>query len=303
MAENSGLLIVGIILIVLITAGLTYYVARQGAELPPANQTNQTIYPPTISMRGEASKTVMPDLLTIGFTVDSGGSTTSEAQAANAKEVAKLKAALIASGVNESEIQTSSYYTNPVYNDSCYKCGPYPIYEGDGGYAKPMDAAIGATGSGVAVPDYYPMPPYPCRQDNCSIIGYMTTHVLLVKSGKVNNGGKIVEAALGATNATSVDYIYFSLKEETRISVESDLQAAAAMNAKQKAENIAKGLGSKLGKIVSVSTDYYPYYPPMYAYQKDMMGGTAVPATVPTDISPTDSTMSSSISVVYELVQ
>lgn len=310
MAENlSSLTVIGIIAIVLITAGLTYYIAK-ASELtaPIVNITNETEEPAVITVRGEATRTVAPDLLTIGLTVESFGNTTADSQAQSSKDVAKVKAALLAAGLKESEIQTSSYYTYEVYDESCYyDCYPYyyddVVYgaEASGASLKEADYAVGATGSGVAYPDYYPpVPPrpYPCKTD-CNITGYKTVHTLALKAEKVNDGGEFIDAALGAVNTSRVEYIYFSLKDETRVRHESELQALAAQSAKEKAENIATGLGAKLGRIVSVNPDYiYPPYP-VYAYDR----ASSPEGSVPTEIFPSDTTMSSSMMVVYELEQ
>jgi uncharacterized protein YggE len=340
MAENnSTLLVLGVVIVVLITAGLTYYITKtSGAVVPPLqNATNVSGETPTITVRGEATKTLSPDLLTIGITVETIGANTTDAQSKNAQEVAKVKAALLASGVKEGEIQTSSYYTYPEYNDSCYNDCYYPyygytekavpagdaVYEAESGGAATRcmsaegEAMTGPNGetyrcgatadsaeSGVAYMDIAPSPayPYPCER-NCSITGYKTTHTLTIATGKTTDGGAIVEAALNGTTSAKIDYIYFSIKEATRESVDSELQASAAAAAKTKAENIAKGLGAKLGKIVSINPDYYyPYYP-VYAYDSSYGGGSVSETTMPTEIFPTDTTMSSSITVIYELVQ
>jgi uncharacterized protein YggE len=304
MAENSGLLVVGIIVVVLITAGLTYFIVKSGTgpgPTPPVNQTvNETGQPPTITVRGEATKTILPDQLTIGITIETTGANVSDSQAENAKESAKVRSALLSAGVKEGEIQTSSYSTYPVYNDSCYDCYPYPVPYGDSG-GKAVPAGNAAEQAGVAYTDVYPSPPYmpPCKyQENCSIIGYKTVNAIMVKTGSVNDGGKFVDAALGAGTTAKVDYIYFSLKDETRVKAESELQSEAAVNAHDKAESIAKGLGASLGKIVSVNTDYYPIYP-VYAYDR----AASAESAPPTQISPSDTTLSSSITVVFELAQ
>jgi len=295
MAENTSLLIVGILIVVLLTAGLTYYITKGTVTQPPPG-TNQTGETPTITVRGEATKTFTPDLLTIGISLESFGNDTASSQAQSSKDTAAFKSALLATGLNSSEIQTSSYYTYPVYNNSCYDCYPYR------GGVYPAEAGGRATGyatDAIAVPV---MPP--CNyESNCTIIGYSTVHSIMVKTGRTSDGGKFVEAAVNATNATKIDYVYFSIKDETRVKVESDLEADAAASAKAKAENIASGIGASLGKIVSINPDYYYPYP-IYAYQKgDTSGGGSVVATPPTEIFPTDTTMSASIVVVYELKQ
>jgi len=295
MAENTGLLIVGMLIVVLLTAGLTYYITKGTVTQPLPPVDNKTGETPTITVRGEATKTFTPDLLTIGISLESFGNDTASSQAQSSKDTAAFKAALLATGLNNSEIQTSSYYTYPVYNDSCFDCYPYRggVYPTESG-----GMATGYATDAIAVPV---MPP--CNyESNCTIIGYSTVHSIMVKTSRTSDGGKFVEAAVNATNATKIDYVYFSIKDETRVKVESELEADAAASTKAKAENIASGIGASLGKIVSINPDYYYPYP-MYAYQKGDTTSGGVPATPPTEIFPTDTTMSASIVVVYELEQ
>ncbi len=288
--ENS-ILIVGIMILVLITAGLTYYITKTSTSgISVSNQTNLTGQTPTITVSGEAMRTVTPDVLSIGLTIQTSGSTASDSETLNAAETAKVKAALVAAGLNESEIQTESYSTYPTYNQSCYDCYGYS------GVVVPQVADGAAQGSASAPA----MPPYPCSYSkNCTIVGYQTTHSILIKSGNTAGGGKYIDAALNSSNLTTVGYVYFSLKDQTRINIESELQVEAAASAKSKAGDIARGLGLTLGKVVSVNPNYYPVYP-VYAYQNSGIGTKTAP---PTEIFPTTTTMSNSVTVVYELVQ
>lgn len=297
MAENNApLLILGLVLVVLITAGLTYFATRSIMS-GPVNGTNLTSGQPTITVRGEATKTLPPDLLSLGITVEGNGSTVADSQKDAADKISRLKSALLASGIKESDIQTASYFTSPTYNSSCNKCYPGPIpYYGQGGSTPapqpdiPTDAA-------------YPVQAYPyCQPSVCPPTGYQTVHSLTVKSDDTSKGGSLVDAAL-AVDGARFDYVYFSLKDSTRLAAEDELQGSAASAARSKAAKIAEGAGVKLGKVVSINTDqYYPPYP-VYAG-----GGVAAPASDngsarPTEIFPTDTTLSSSIVVVYELDQ
>jgi hypothetical protein len=280
--SDNSMFIVGILVLMLLTAGLTYYITKNSTQgsISPSNQTEQT---PTITVTGDATRTVTPDMLSVGITVQTSGLTTSDSDALNAAETAKLKAALLATGLNESEIQTQSYYTYPTYNQSCYDCYGY-------------NNGVVIPGAGVASA---PMMPVPCSDENCSITGYETTQTILVTSDDVNGGGTYIDAAVNSSNSTSVDYVYFSLKDETSIQIQSELQVEAAANAKSKADDIAKGLGMTLGNIVSVNPTYNPPYP-IYAYQNSASGTKSTP---PTEIFPTTTTLSSSVTVVYELAQ
>lgn len=284
MENSTPLMFVGVLLLVVITAGITYYVATQGTTVPP-DCTNNTSEAPTITVRGEATMDAPSDLLSIGLSVEGSGADVSESQADAARQMSDLKDALLAGGVKESDIRTSSYYSYPVYNDSCTRC--YDTY----GYGQ--EASPGSTG--VTEPAMYP-----CDRDCYNqVISYKTVHSIEVQTDKVNDGGDIVDAAVDA-NGTRLDYVYFSLKESTRIALEEQVQGQAAASARGKADKIAQGVGATVGKLVSIQTEgYYPY-----PYYKDAMAydssGGAMP---PTEIFPSDTTISSTVIVVYELGQ
>ncbi len=318
MAENNTpMLVVGIVIVVLITAGLTYYMTRSADMASLGNQSNLTA--PTITVTGEATKTVTPDLLTVGITVTGNGSGVSDSQADAAAKVAALKAALLAAGVQESDIQTTSYYTTPAYNSTCY-CYPGPIpYAVPGtpvpagenapsvGSAPSAGAASSSTAGEPSIAPspttdngavIYPVPPY-CK---CQPIGYNTIHSLTIKSTNVTNGGQLVDAALGI-NGTRFDYVYFSLQDQTRISLDDELQGEAAAAAKSKAQSIAAGVGATLGKVVSINPQQI--YPPYPVYANAGTGAVAPSANnaPPTEIFPSDTTLTSQITVVYSLEQ
>ncbi len=341
MAENSATLMIGILAVVLLTAGLTYIMAKEGALAPPAGNDTGGGSEPTITVRGEAARTLSPDLLTLGLAITTSGNDTLSSQSANAAETAKAKAALLAAGLDASQIETTSYYTYPEYNGSCYG-GYYPYYDYSGPYysegsepavaeAVPYPAEgdaerclgpdgepiIGPNGTvyrcgndengsveGGAPPegvsmDIAPYPP-PYHKE-CKIIGYKTTHSLALKANDTSKGGAYVEAALNATAFAKVEYVYFSIREDTRLEAEAGLQAEAARAAKSKAEGIAQGLGARLGKVVAVNPEWnYPY--PVYAYDAR---GMAEPdaAAAPTEIFPGETTMYGYITVEYELLQ
>jgi len=296
--------LLSVAMIVVLVAGATYVFTSNAQAQPAQNVTGNETEMPKISVSGEATRTVSPDLLIMGIAVEAQKATASEAEAENARMTAKVKGALLAAGVLESEIETASYYTYPVYNNSC---DYYPPCRGDvcpmtaeGGYA---EGYVGED-TGVAYTDSYMVPPYRCDQ---TIIGYMATHSIMVKTSNIHNGGEIIDAISAANASARFDYQYFSLKDETRIRYENELAGMAAQSARQKAQSIASGLGAELGRIVDIQTNYY--YPPYY-YAKDYAmaeGGmaTSAPAVEPitTEIFPQDLTISSSIYVTFEIKQ
>ncbi|NYZ61126.1 SIMPL domain-containing protein [Candidatus Micrarchaeota archaeon] len=303
--------LLSVALIVVLVAGATY-VFTSNAQPAGQNATANLTEIPKISVSGEATRTVSPDLLIMGIAVETENETASGAESANARMTAKVKSALLAAGVQESEIETASYYTYPVYNDSCYYYPPpcrgdiCPMtaeegYAGEGAYA---DSGVAYTEDSMIAPEIYPVPPsYRCDQQ---IIGYRATHSIMVKTSNIYNGGEIIDSISAANASARFDYQYYSLKDETRIRYENELAGAAAQSARSKAQSIASGLGAQLGRIVDIQTNYY--YPPYYGMKDYSMaeGGMAISASaepIATEIFPQDLTISSSIYVTFEITQ
>lgn len=83
------------------------------AAVPPALA--ETALPPAISVVGEASIQVPPDLATIDGGVSTDAKTAKEAAAANAEAMAKVLQALKASGIKDEDLQTSRLSLLPQY--------------------------------------------------------------------------------------------------------------------------------------------------------------------------------------------
>lgn len=70
----------------------------------------------TISVNGEATVSVVPDLVGIYFSVETIADTSEEATGANAEVVDAVKAALVSAGFEEDEITTQSFSVNENYD-------------------------------------------------------------------------------------------------------------------------------------------------------------------------------------------
>lgn len=218
-----------------------------------------------ISVSATSSLKVAPDLLNIQVRVQTESANAKTSQEDNADVSADLKSKLKALGLEDAAIQTVSYSVDPVY-DSKYTCDK----------------------SG-----------YNCHYDS-KLTGYRTTHSLNVKLTDLTKGGDVIDAAGSAgTNQTFVDYVQFTLKDETRRSVEKSLLKTASEEAKSKAQSIAQGLGVSLGKVLSASqsNNYYPTYYRAVAY--DLAEGAA--AAPKTNLSPGEVDVSTTVSTSFEV--
>ena len=239
------------------------YVNVSGA---PSNLTYNVPPQPTehsIGVSATASEKVSPDELDVQLRVQTESTNAKQAQQDNAAVSAQLKANLKALGVKDDEMQTTSYSVDPVY-ESNYLCDS----------------------SG-----------YNCHYDS-KLTGYRATHMLMVKLGDMTKGGAVIDAASEAgTNQTFVDYVQFTLKDETRRSVEKTLLQEAASEARSKAQGIATGLGISLGKVLYAS-ESYNYYP-TYLYKSSAMDYAG--AAAPTELSPGQVDVSATISSSFEI--
>jgi uncharacterized protein YggE len=260
--KNSGIIVL-VLALILITAGLGYIYGK--------SQASGSDDIPTVTVQGEAARTVSPDLLVLTFTSEGFGNTTALAQSNASVILSSFKSRLLANGISEDEIETSSFHTYPVYNYS--ECSfKEPYYE-----------------------DYI-MPPHDCERE---LMGYKAVHTIKVNTDDTRNGGTLADAVV--SDNVQLSYIYFTLTESSRIKIETELEREAAEAAKKKAEGIAEGLGAKIGKVVSVKTEGYYWDEPMPRYLEVSEDSSAPPAE--TEFFPRNLDLSSTITVVYELRQ
>ncbi|MEX2017315.1 MAG: SIMPL domain-containing protein [Candidatus Pacearchaeota archaeon] len=77
---------------------------------------NNSVNARTISSTGTSTIDVLPDFVTVYFSVDTKGTTAKEASDKNSKIVDDMKFALVASGVEEEQIKTQSFNVYPNYD-------------------------------------------------------------------------------------------------------------------------------------------------------------------------------------------
>lgn len=217
-----------------------------------------------IGVSATATKDVAPDLLEIAIRVQTQSDNAQSSQQENARVSAILLAKLKALGINDSDIQTTSYSVDPVYNSN-YVCPP--------------------SGNNCVW--------------NSNLTGYSTTQSFNVDITQLDMGGAAIDAASqSGENETFVDSTTFTLKPETRNAVENTLLEEASADAKTKAQNIADGLGVSLGKVLSANEDNN-YYPAPVMMKSDIAASGAVAPS--TTLSPGTLEMSTSVSVTYEV--
>jgi uncharacterized protein YggE len=180
----------------------------------------------TVSSTGSATASVMPDLVTVQFGVDTDAKTAQDAISSNSQLMNTMINAVQNIGINKDEISTAGFSIYPTYEDSI----PDP-----------------KTGIHKSV-----------------LTGYRSSNTLYVKTTKLSLAGNIIDTAVGA-GANRVDNVSFSLSPEKEQSIQDDLLSKAVLNAKSRAEKAIDPLNQKIigVKMVNLSESYMPS-PPVY---------------------------------------
>jgi len=115
------------------------------------------------------------------------------------------------------------------------------------------------------------------------IVGYTATNVLRIKTGNLENVGKLIDAAM-KSGANTIQRLVFTLKDEHSVQLQA-LRLASA-KAKAKAEEMASALGLKVVRILAVNEGergVRPIIPPQArGAQMDVMAAAPTPVEVGT---------------------
>ena len=208
----------------------TVFASMQTSQNNAYGQQATVLYPSrerTISVTGTATTSVLPDLVTVQFGVDTEGPTAQEAIKANSQIMNAVASAVQNLGISKDEISTAGFSIYPVYNDS--------------------------------VPD-------PKTGIHKSILtGYRASNTLYVKTIKLSMAGDIIDTAVGA-GANRVDNVSFSLSPEKQQSLQDDLLGKAVLNAKSRAEKALEPLSQKIIGVKMVNLSEFNMPPPPINY-------------------------------------
>jgi len=128
------------------------------------------------------------------------------------------------------------------------------------------------------------------------IVGYTANNIVSIKTTKLDDVGKLIDAAMQA-GANNINRLMFTLKDEESARLNALRQASA--KAKAKAEAIADALGLKILRIASV-TEGERSFQPIFR-QTPMARGEALAAQAPTPVEPGTVDVKSTVSLSAEV--
>ena len=218
--------------------------------------------PRAITVVGQGKVSAAPDIATVVLGVNVSAATVEQAMEDASSRMDKIMAALKKLNISDKDITTSNY--------SIYYEEP-PRYE--------MPAAPKGTEGSAETPAGV----------------YRVSNMVTVKIRKLDQVGELIDAAVAA-GANSLWGVNFDL--EDRAELEANARAQAVENARQRAEELAKLAGVKVGGVVQISEvigggTYYPM--PAAPRAAEGMGGGAGP------ISPGELEITYQIQVTFEL--
>jgi uncharacterized protein YggE len=219
----------------------------------------------TITFSGHGEVSAIPDIANVSFTIRKEAKTVKVAQEGVAKIEKDVLDMLKANNVEDKDIKATNASFNPKY-EYVYQKQVMPCTQ-------------------------YGCPPNPGKN---VITGYEAYETISLKIRNADDTGKIIQE-LGALGVSELSGPNFTIDKEDELKIEA--RKKAILDAKEKAKILAKDLGVRLGKITSFSeSDNYPV--PMYSKgMMDMAVSSSAPAVIPKG----ENTISSNVSITYEL--
>lgn len=262
---NNSLKVTGLILVSLLSL---FVLIKTMGEIKAFSTIGEAPTAPyMITVSGEAEVPGVKDLATLSFTSQGKGKTASEAQSIAAESNNKAIAFLRSKGIEDKDITNESYNTFPTYDQKIKPC----IVEG--APAGVVNRAEDSTAQGVAEPAIASSkvavtiaPVAPCNNYESVITGYETTQSVQVKIRNIDKNPSLSGDIITGLAAAGVQVGGLQNNIENIDQLKSEARAMAIAKAHAEAKDIAKSLGTRLGKVVSFNEDGG-----MYGYGGDMM--------------------------------
>ncbi len=217
----------------------------------------------SISVTGQGESVSVPDIATFTFSVSADAKIVSEAQAKVTKDTNVIFAGLKDLGVDEKDIKTVDYSVYPKYSYTNVSslCS--------NGYCPPSKQVLD---------------------------GYTVNQGVSVKIRKTSDAGKAL-ALVGDKGATNISGLNFTTDDPNKN--QNEARAKAILDAKAKADDLAKNLGVRIVRVVGY-TDNFNNPTPIYG-----MGYGASPMMKSVDSTPTipagENKVTASVTVTYEI--
>jgi len=215
----------------------------------------------TISVSGKGEVSAVSDIASLSINLNKEGKTSKEAQTLLNESIAKTLSYLKEQKIEDGDIKSEYGGVSPKYS---------------------YDKSVCFT--------------YPCPTTDPKIVGYTATQSITVKVREVDNAS-VVRTGLTSLGVTDISGPTFSIDNEDTI--KNEARSLAIMDAKAKANVLAKELGVTLGKVVSFNENIGGNYPMMYSAKSAM---DSVTTSAPAPVLPKgENKITSDVTITYEI--
>jgi hypothetical protein len=222
---------------------------------------SNVIHTNIISARGVGEAIAVPDVATFTFTVREEGKDVAVVQQAMTDKANGAIAYLKEQGIEDRDIKTENYFTNPTYEYSQSVCSS--TY---------------------------------CSPSRQTISGYEVSQTISVKVRDIAKAGDLL-TQIAVLSITEVSNLSLAVDDNEALMAEA--KSTAITKARADAENIAKSLGVKLGDVVGFYEEtpgYYEYGGEMERSVMVKADGMATP-----ELQPGEQKFISTVSISYSL--
>ena len=252
---------------ILVAGVVIFLLASIGYQQSSLSQQDQN----QITVSGEGKVYAKPDVALVSFGVTSSGTTVAGVTSKNTAQMNAVIDAIKKLGVADKDIQTTNYSLTPVYSNNYIVPAPIPMTS-----SSAVSGAIIRTGS--------------------ALTGYTLEQDVQVKIRDFTKIGDIISGAtLNGSNI--VGALQFSIDNPEQF--HDQARAAAILQAKTNASNLAKESGIGLGKIINVYENNY-VVPMVYNSAVKAGGGTTESAPTPT-VQPGQQEIDVTINLTYQV--
>ncbi|MFH1833261.1 MAG: SIMPL domain-containing protein [Candidatus Levyibacteriota bacterium] len=154
---------------------------------------------------------------------------------------------------------------------------------------------LGIEEKNIQTLNYSISPNYDFNSGRQNVTGYTVTQNMEVKIKPIDKANQAIDTAT-ADGANLVGGVTFVLDDKTQKDMENKARNDAIKDAKEKAENLAKAAGIKLGKIIDVQEGQSFEPRPILMSQ----GVSEKAQTIPTQLAPGENTVTSTVTLYYE---
>jgi uncharacterized protein YggE len=309
---NSLLKIVSILFILSLTVLTVYYISGEKR----GKMADQNL----IVVSGHGEMNVKPDTTKFTISVTESGRDVKSSQEATTNKINAAIVILKQNGVLDKNIKTLNFNTYPKYSSKTSACATEPVVIKNKATsvsntkgaatstavksAAPVAATKVAGGkAGVTIAPVLSSVtnPSPCVERTSEIVGYETTQSIEVKITDISRNPDLAGVVVSAVGKVGVQTSEVTNFVDNLDKTKQIVRDQAIQKARVQAEDIARSLGVKLGKVTSFSENSnggYPY-PMMMSSKMAEMAETADSAVANLPVG--ENKITSDVNVTYSI--